>query len=589
MKQFFKFVFASMVGFILAYLLFIFIVIGIVGALVSSTQKETTIDSKSVLVLKLDAPIAERSVEDPFAGMSFSGMGNMKELGLDDILKNIEKAGRDENIKGIYLDLGDCPSGMATLEDVRNALLDFKKTGKFIISYSEVYSQKAYYLASVADKIYLNPEGELMLKGIAGELVFFKGTLEKLSIDAQIIRHGKYKAAVEPFMLDKMSPENRIQTQAYVDALWNQMVKGIAESRKISPDEINSMADKLMIERAKDAVDRKLVDSLSYKDGILEVLRKKLGIAKDATINSVALDKYNDVYVAEKKESTSDKIAVVYAYGDVVDGEGDQNNIGGERISRTIRKARLDKNVKAIVLRINSGGGSALASEVILREVLLARQTKPVVASFGDVAASGGYYIACAANTIIAQPNTITGSIGVLGIIPNFGRMMKDKLGITLDLIKTNENSDYFSTTHLLSDYQRAVITRSIEQVYATFVNHVAEGRKMTFAQVDSIGQGRVWSGIDAKNIGLVDSFGGLEKAIETAAVLAKIKNYKVSRLPEMKDRFTQIIEKFSGDYKEDAMMKEYLGDQYVYIKKLKTLKNMQGIQARMPFEIVLQ
>lgn len=579
-----------MVGFILAYLLILLIFIGIVAAIVSSTKDEVSINKKSVLVLKLNTPIAERSTENPFAGMAFAGLGNLNNLGLDDILKNIKKAGRDEKIKGIYLDLSDFPSGMSTLEDIRNALLEFKKTGKFIISYGEVYSQKAYYLATVADKIYLNPEGDLMLKGMAGELVFFKGTLEKLGIDAQIIRHGKYKAAVEPFMLDKMSPENRAQTQAYVNALWGQMVKGMAEARKISPEEINAMADHLMIEQPKDALARKLVDSLSYKDGILDVLRKKLGIAKDEEIHSVSITKYNDVFVREEsKGSIKDKIAVIYAYGEVVDGEGEQNNIGGERISRAIRKARLDKNIKAVVLRVNSGGGSALASEVILREVLLTRKAKPVVASFGDVAASGGYYIACGANTIIAEPNTITGSIGVLGIIPNFGRMMKDKLGITTDMVATNDNADYISVTHALPDYQRAVLTRSIERIYATFVNHVAEGRKMSFAQVDSIGQGRVWSGIDAKGIGLIDSYGGLDKAIETAAVLAKIKNYRVMRLPEMKDRFTQIIDQLSGENKEDAMMKQYLGAQYIYFKKIKELKNMQGIQARMPFEIELR
>jgi len=579
-----------MLGFILSYILVIFIVIGIVAAVVSSTQKEVTVEKKTVLVLKLNTPIAERTSDNPFSSMKFGSFDNLNDLGLDDILSNIKKAERDDNIKGIYLDLSDFPSGMGTLEDIRNALISFKKSGKFIVSYGEVYSQKAYYLATVSDKIYLNPEGDLMLKGMGGELMFFKGTLEKLGIEMQIIRHGKFKAATEPFFLDKMSPENRVQTQAYVNALWNHMVQGMAESRKITPEEINAMADKLAIENPQAAIARKLVDSLSYKDGVLEVIRKKLGIGKDVAINTIGINKYDDVFVADtKKESSKDKIAVVYAFGDVVDGEGDQTNIGGERISRAIRKARLDKNVKAVVLRVNSGGGSALASEVILREILLTRQAKPVVASFGDVAASGGYYIACAANTIFAQPNTITGSIGVFGIIPNLGKMMKDKLGITTDLVKTNENSDYFPTTHPLSDYQKAVLTRSIEKIYGTFIKHVSEGRKMTVAQVDSIGQGRVWSGVDAKRIGLIDNFGGLDKAIEAAAGLAKLKNYKVTKLPEMKDPFSQILEQFSGDYKEDAIMKSYLGDQYVYLKKIKDLKNMHGIQARMPFEIDLK
>jgi protease-4 len=423
-------------------------------------------------------------------------------------------------------------------------------------------------------------------KGLSGQVMFFKGMLEKLDIEAQVIRHGKFKSAVEPFILDKMSDASKEQTLSYVSAIWQQMLKGISENRKIPVEQLTAIADKFQIQTPDDAVKLGFVDKLFYKDQLLEEIQNRIGVSDVKDIRFMKLAKYVDAPAAVESESSgSSKIAVVYAGGNILGGEGDDGSIGSERISRAIRKARLDDKVKAIVLRVNSPGGSALASDVIWREMLLAKKAKPVVVSMGDVAASGGYYISCAASKVFASPNTITGSIGVFGIIPNTQQFFSKNLGITFDGVKTNPYADYIPVTRPMSADEKSYLTRDIENIYSTFITHVAEGRKLSVAGVDSIGQGRVWSGTDAKRIGLIDEFGGLNDAIREAAKLAKLDKYRLMNLPEQKDTFTQIMETISGE-NTSVMLKKELGPMYTYYEYLKNISRMEGIQALMPYQI---
>ena len=587
MKQFFKFMFASMTGTLLIIIILFFIMMGILMSVASFSKKEIVIVPKNtVLHLKFDEPITDRSSNNPLENFNFYSMKSGESIGLNEILDNIKKAKTDENIKGIYLDLGAISAGVATLEEIRNALIDFKSSKKFIISYSESYSQKAYYIASVSDKIYLNPQGTLDFKGLSGEVMFYKGLLEKLDVNVQIIRHGKFKSAVEPFILDKMSKPNREQTLKYITSIWDHLLNGISESRKISVNELNAIADSFRIQKAEDAVKYKLADKLMYKDEILAELRSRLGIKENAKISMMSIDKYFNAPDKQRKISkTKYKIAVIYAIGEIESGNGNDKTIGSERISEAIRCARLDSTVKAVVLRVNSPGGSALASDVIWREVVLTKKVKPIVASMGDVAASGGYYISCAASKIIADPNTITGSIGVFGMVPNLKGLLNNKLGITVDNIKTNNHADFGTVYRPITGKEKEFYQTDVENIYHSFIAHVAEGRGMTVAQVDSIGQGRVWCGIDAKGIGLIDDFGGLDKAIETAAKLAKISDYKLQSLPLQKDAFTKIIENLSGNSEEILMKKEF-GDAYDYFQYIQSIKNMKGVQARLPYMI---
>ncbi|HOT88447.1 MAG TPA: signal peptide peptidase SppA, partial [Bacteroidales bacterium] len=580
--------FASMTGsFILIVILF-FILMGMVLSVASLSKKEVVVvPENSILQLKLNEEIADRSSSNPFNNFDFSSFKTSKSPGLNEILQNIKKAKTDDNIKGIFLDLGTIPSGIATIEEIRNALLDFKSSKKFIISYSEEYTQKAYYIASVSDKVYLYPEGALDFKGLNGEVMFFKGLLDKLDVDVQILRHGKFKSAVEPFVLDKMSEPNKEQTLKYISGIWNQMLEGISESRKMSIAQLNGIADSFKIQKAQDAVTYKLVDKLLYKDELLAELRNLLGIGKKEKINSISLQKYTSVPDKTKKiHKTKDKIAVIYALGEIVSGKGDDETIGSDRISEAIRKARLDSAVKAIVLRVNSPGGSALASDVIWREVDLSKKTKPVVVSMGDVAASGGYYIACAATRIVADPTTLTGSIGVFGLIPNLKGLFNNKLGVSFDNVKTNNYADIGSTYRPLTKSEENIYQTSVENIYETFITHVAEGRGMTKEKVDSIGQGRVWNGVDALEIGLIDEFGGLEKSIEIAAKLAKIEEYKIQSLPAQKDPFTQIMEELSGESTDQTILKNKLGELYEFYNYIQYVKNTKGVQARIPYTI---
>ncbi|MCK9204287.1 MAG: signal peptide peptidase SppA [Bacteroidales bacterium] len=586
MKQFFKFMFASMLGTLILLVIVSLITFGVVAGIVAmATQNEVAISKNTVILARFNKEIADRSTKSKIM-MGYSGPE--KTTGLNEILDNLKKARKDDNIAGIYLDLSDIPAGISTVDEIREGILDFKKSGKFVWAYSEVYSQKAYYLATAADKIFLNPQGTIDFKGLSSETIFIKGLLEKLDIKMQIIRHGKFKAATEPLFLDKMSPENRKQITELISDIWGTMITGIGESRKIGNEELNRIADSLKIRTASDALKYSLVDQLTYKDELISELKKKLAIGEKTKIQFVSMDDYNAVPGKKKTGTPKDKIAVVYASGSIAGGEGDDQSIGSERISKAIRKAREDDNVKAIVFRINSGGGSALASDVIWREIDLARQVKPVVASLGDVAASGGYYIACAATKIMADPTSITGSIGVFGVIPNMQGLFSKKLGITFDQAMTNKNGDYIPVTKPLTPYQTLLIQREVDHIYDVFTGKVAAGRKLTQPAVDSIGQGRIWSGADAKTIGLIDDFGGLTKAVEMAAGLAKTKDYRLISLPEQKEWFEELIDQITGN-EPTAKLKQVLGEDYQYYQYIKEIREMKGIQARMLFEMKLQ
>lgn len=587
MKQFFKFMFASMAGFVLAMILFFIISLIILSAAVSSMSSETKIVIKknSVLELRLDKAIEERTSNNPFDDFNFGEFSSNKNLGLNDILKNIKKAEKDENIKGILLNLTSVSAGGATIEEIRNALVDFKSSKKFIYAYGEELSQGAYYLASVADKIYLHPEGGIDFKGLRAELMFFKGTLEKLEVEPQVIRHGKFKSAVEPFINDKMSPENKEQIRTLIQSFWNNYLVNVSEQRKKSIEKLQIAADEFSARDAEGAIAAGLADSLAYFDQVQEVISTISGIGPDEKVKFITLNKYDKVYVKGMTELSTDKIALIYASGDIVSGQGSDDQIGSDKMAETIRKARLDDKIKAIVLRVNSPGGSAMASDVIWREVLLAKKKKPVVVSMGDYAASGGYYISCAADSIVAQPNTLTGSIGVFGLLINAQKLFNNKLGITFDTVKTGRYADIGTISRRLSNDERDLIQMQVEKIYSTFIKHVAEGRNMTTEYVDSIGQGRIWSGNDALRLGLVDAIGGIDEAIAIASRMAKLEKYRVIQLPEQKELFEKILEDLNAEANVYFTKRE-LGDQYKYYEKLKGMIQNNGIQARIPFEM---
>ncbi|WP_231460116.1 signal peptide peptidase SppA [Pedobacter sp. Leaf132] len=588
MRDFFKYLFASMLGFFLSIVIVFVICFVVIVAAISSIDDDKTVSvsSNSILYLNLDQAITERTPKNPFGNLPIVGGEEKDGIGLQDLLKSIKKAKSDDNIKCIYLNVSSPNAGFATLREVRNALIDFKKSHKKIISYSEVYTQGAYYLASAADKIYLNPEGALEFKGFSSELTFFKGTLEKVGVEMQVIRVGNYKSAVEPFILDKMSDYNRKQVTAYVGGLYNTFLTDIAQTRSIQKDSLYSIADNYKIREPKDALNYKMVDALKYKDEILEELKSISGKTKKQSISSVSINDY-----AKNVSSSGDsknKVAIVYASGEITGGEGSDTEIGSERISRAIRKARLDDDIKAIVIRVNSPGGSALASDVIWREIVLTKKEKPVIASFGDVAASGGYYIGCAADSIFVQPNTITGSIGVFGLIPNFQNLMTNKLGITFDGVKTGKYADIMATNRPMTEGERFIIQNELNRIYNGFITRVADGRKKSKAYIDSIGGGHVWIGTDAVQIGLADKIGSFNDAINAAARKAKVKDFKVVEYPDVIDPLKSFLDQ-GTDRIKTYYAKQELGENYLLYKQVKKVMASSGIQARMPFEAVIK
>ena len=586
MKDFFKFTLASIIGVMIAGLLLLFITIGIFSAMVSVSDQPVQVEGNSVLLLKFDHQIVDRASKNPFEDLDFGFFQGTKTVGLNDILDCIRKAKTDDNITGIYLNPMDIQAGIGTVEEIRSALKDFKTSGKFIYAYGEYLTQKAYYLTTIADSLVLNPQGSVDFRGLGGERTFYKKALDKLGVEVQIIRHGKFKAAVEPFLLDKMSDENRLQTETYLKSIWNEMLTDISASRKMGVDELNDIADMVASFRKADfAKQKNLVDRLKYKDQVIDDLKKLTGTSEKNDVKAVDIFKY--VKVPEKRAQQGlarNKIAVIYASGGIDTGTS-ENDIKSEDLSRTIREARRDSSIKAIVLRINSPGGSAYGSEVIWREVKLAAETKPVIASMGDVAASGGYYIACAADTIMADRTTITGSIGIFGMIPNAEKLLEDKLGITQDVVTTNEHSDMISVTRPMTPFERDLMQQTIESGYETFISRVAEGRSLGKASVDEVGEGRVWAAVNAKEIKLIDLYGGLTDAIELAKKMAKLDTYRIVNLPKLKDPIEELIKEISGSAKA-GFMKDELGENYKYYEQMRGFLSQKGVQARMPYDI---
>jgi len=590
MKSFWSVTFASLLGTILASIVMFFLMFLIIIGIVNSSQSDEVVEIQehTILKLNLNKKIVDRGSDNPFEGFNFMTMNPDKGLGLNTILENIDKARKDDNIDGIYLNLTGINAGIATIQEIRNSLLGFKESGKFIYSYSESYSQTTYYLASVADKVYLNPEGGVAFVGLSAQLMFFKKALAKLGVEPVIIRHGKFKSAIEPLILDKMSEANREQVSTYVGSIWLSIQQAISTSRNIDIEKLNNIADDLLLKNAKSSVELGFVDGLLYYDEIIELLKEKTGVETDKDIESVSLGKYTKVPKIRKegeKGLAKDKIAVIYAAGNIVSGKGADGQIGAESLSKTIREARKDKKIKAIVLRVNSPGGRALASEIIWREVVLAQKEKPVIVSMGDVAASGGYYIACAADTIVANPTTITGSIGVFGVLLNIEKLMNEKIGITFDKVNTNRFSDIGSAAKTMEKEERAFIQNGVEEVYSTFIQHVADGRGMTTEQVDNIGQGRVWTGENALEIGLVDKIGGLEDAIAIAVEKAGLDRYRIVSLPKQKEPFEKIMEGLGAGVKINLFDTNNDDFSRAY-KYYQSLSNMKGVQARMPFEL---
>lgn len=587
MREFFKYVFATVVGVVVSLVLFlIFFVVLIVGIVKSSLNEDkVNVSNNSVLFLNLDQAITERTADDRFSKLPVVGSDGNKSIGFNDMARALHEAKTDNNIKCIYINVTSPQAGFATMREVRNALIDFKTSKKKIIAYSEVYTQGAYYLASVADKVYLNPEGALEFKGLKSKTLFFKGALDKLGIEAQIIRVGNYKSAVEPFFAEKMSDKNREQVTVYLKGLYETFLDGIAKSRNISTTTLSQIAEDYKVQQPKDAVAYKMVDALKYKDELIEELKSLTGKDKKSNLTTISINDYARNVAKDQDNSAKNKVAVIYANGDITGGEGSDEQIGSERISRAIRKARLDEDIKAIVLRVNSPGGSALASDVIWREIVLTKKVKPVMASFGDVAASGGYYIACAADSIFVQPNTITGSIGVFGVIPNFQKLFNEKLGITFDGVKTGKYADIMSTDRPMTPGERLIIQNDVNRVYDSFITKVADGRKRTKTYIDSIAGGRVWVGTDAVRIGLADRTASFNDAIVSAAKKAKIKAYKVVEYPEMLDPFKSLIEN-STEKIRTYYTKQELGSNYSIYQQIKSAVSQSGIQTRMPFEI---
>lgn len=587
MKQFFKFVFASMLGFSLTIILFFMLVIFAVSAFISSNTGTVEVKDNSILYVNLNYPITERSVSNPLEELELGPIKTAKTLGLNDILKSIRNAKDDKKIKGIYLDASNVTAGMATSEEIRNELLNFKKSGKFIVAYSEIYTQKSYYIASVATNIYLNPQGYIELKGFSSNNLFFKGTLEKLEIEPQIIKVGTYKSAVEPFILDKMSDDNKAQMNALLASLYENFTKKIAESRNIPKDSVDAIANDLKVKTPEDALNYKIIDGIKYKDEVLDELKDKTGTDKKQSINTISISDYASS--VSSSGGSKNRIALIYANGDITEGEGDDNTIGSEKISRAIRKARLDDDIKAIVLRINSPGGSALGSDVIWRETILAKKEKPVIVSMGDYAASGGYYIACAADSIFAEPNTITGSIGVFAIIPNMKGFFNNKLGITFDGVKTGEFADFGNINRPLTTTEKIILQKEVNKIYDDFTKKVSEGRKIPQTYVDSIGQGRVWTGEQALKLGLVDKIGHIEDAVRAAAKKADLgEDYRIIEYPETKDGLMGLLSK-SGDKIKSYFVQQELGESYKYYQKIQRTINLQGIQALMPYDFEIE
>lgn len=592
MLQFIKYTFATILG----VTLFVGVLILVVFAFIP--DDEVTIESNSVLRLTLSKPILERSIENPLADLDAPvPVNGVQGMGLVEIKKMLHKAKVDPKIKGIFLHLSGVSSGFASLEEIREALLDFKKSEKFIYAYGEAYSEGAYYLASIADKIYLNPNGVVEFNGLLANIPYFKGAMDKLNVKPVIFKVGEFKSAYENYTLDAMSEPNRKQIGEMINGIYDFYLKNVAESRGVGVAKLREVSNKYLAEDAEAAKKHKLVTDIAYYDQVLKDMKKELALEEDEDIEFVGSSKYGKVASSEKTNSSRNRIAVIIAQGEIVMGEGGDNIVGSDKIAREIRKAREDKKVKGIVIRVNSPGGSALASDVMWREITLAKKEKPVIASMSDVAASGGYYMAMGCDEILAHPNTITGSIGVVGLFFNVQDLTENRLGIRYDQVGTGAYSslDEIRTnlmTRAFSEKEQALIQRSINQVYEDFTAKAAQGRNMSQDDIKKIAEGRVWTGIQAKELGLIDDFGNLEDAIALAAKKAELEegDYRVRYYPLQKDFFQKILSDFTKNTQTpeipEYVIKEKLGIFYPYLKMFEQMKKRHYLQARMPYEI---
>lgn len=586
--NFIKTFFASCLGSFVALGLIIVLTIVFFMTMISGLSgdgEKVLIEDNSVLHLKLDVPITENEIENPLEGLPIPG--NESALGLLPFKNVIENAKTDPKIKGIYLDLSIFMGGYGVAKEVRDALLAFRDGGKWIVAYSEMYTEQAYYVASAADKVYLNPEGEMEFNGLSVEVSFFKKMFDKLDIKPQIFRVGDFKSAVEPFMLDKMSNENRLQLNELISDLHNTILQDISKSRNISYDDLKRMADKMSVTDTKSALQFGLVDSLFYFDQVQDHLRQRLGLANDADINFVKFGKYKKSFTSSG--GSKNEIAVIVADGDILPGKAQNGVIGSDSFAEELRKARNNDRIKAIVLRINSPGGSALASDVMWREIMLTTKIKPVIASMSDYAASGGYYLAMGCDTIVAQPTTITGSIGVFSVLFDVSSFLDNKIGITFDEVKTGEVGELVTMTRPLTDVEKAVWQKKTEEIYNSFTEKAAEGRNMPVEELRKVASGRVWTGAQAKERSLVDVLGNFEDAVEIAAMKAGVENdYRIRYYPKQKTFIEQWLSD-AEDYTNTRLLKGELGDQYPIYMRLKNMKNYQGSQARLPFEMRIQ
>jgi len=584
-RSFLKFFGAALLA-LIVFTGVIFFIFFVIVSSISSSQKKT-VSERSVLVLDLSRSFSDRKKDNTFSALS--GDADMTPVALFDLVRLINHAKSDSSIKGIYLKCNDNANGYAASEEIRNALIDFKQSKKFIIAYGDVISQKAYYVANAADKIYCNPKGAVDWKGFTSQLFFLKNTLNKLEIEPQIFYDGKFKSATEPLREEKMTEANRLQTTVWLGDLYKRLLVTTSETRDIDTATLHQYANMYAIRSASDAVKYKLIDAIKYDDEVKTELMQKSGAPKVNEINFITIGSYAEAI--NLKKYGSDRVAVIYAEGDIVYGKGEDGQVGSDDFRALLARVRNDKNIKAIVLRVNSPGGSALASEIIWRETQLAREAgKPLIVSMGDLAASGGYYISCGADSIFAQPNTLTGSIGVFGIIPNMQNFFKNKLGITFDQVKTADNADIGTISRPLTASEKLIIQSEIDTIYADFKSRVADGRKKDLTYVDSIAQGRVWTGNRAQTLGLVDKIGGLQDAIACAAGMAKLKDYSLREYPEPKSFLDMLRNNYSKAIKTKAIKEELGNEAFLLYQQVKRIKDMTGtVQTRLPYDITVE
>jgi protease-4 len=579
-------VLATVIGLFVFWMIFFFGII-IIGAIAGGNEDIVTIEENSVIELDLSQVTLDYAGKTSYKDFNYFEADHD---GVTDILNAIEAAKNDDKIKGISILNNQSQLGLAQMKSVRDKLEEFKKTGKFVYAYANYYSQDEYYLNSIANKVYLNPVGEVDFKGLSAEILYLKELQEKSGVKFEVIRHGKYKSAVEPFLAQEMSPENREQMTVLLQSIWNTIVADIAKSRKLTVAQLDAIANTLGARTPELALANKLVDQVAYEDEYHNAIRNILKVDKKEKYNSINITDYAKTAALTVDDySKDDIIAVIYAQGEIMGGEGDVNVIGEGSIKRSLEEARNDDDVKSIVLRVDSPGGNALTSELIWREIEITKKVKPVVVSMGNYAASGGYYIAANANRIFAEPNTITGSIGVFGMLPNMNQLSKN-IGINAEQVKTHTNASGYSIFEPMDENFKGYVLESIEKTYATFLKRVAKGRNMSTAQVDAMAQGRVWTGMDAKKLGLVDEIGGLEAAIKYAAKLGKTTSYRTENFPEYEKNFEDFLSNFTGIaalQTKEQLLKEQLGEEgFQMLEQIKRVKSRKGIQAMMPYEI---